>query len=186
MNVLGIRYRTKCSFLHEVNLMFSFTESAQWKSAVAVAVAVAVGAVLISSPAAADWQYTNWGDTPEAVMSAAGGAAKPNDDRGKDPLPNQALLTAPYDALGFSFDAFFVFDPADQLVYVDLKPRRPDECNAIRLAVMNTYGEPEERGSFGLLKWWHEESGNVVMYSEIVDCQVRYMEHNEAGQDGGL
>ena len=54
------------------------------------------------------------------------------------------------------------------------------------MAVMNTYGQPDERGSFGLLKWWHEETGNVVIYSEIGTCQVRYMQHSAPGQSGGL
>lgn len=48
--------------------------------------AIAASAMLISSPAAADWQYTRWGDAPEAVLNAAGGVARANDDRGKDPL----------------------------------------------------------------------------------------------------
>ncbi len=147
---------------------------------------IMTGVILTSSPAAADWQYTHWGDAPEAVMNAASGAARANDDRGKDPLPNRALLTAPYEGLGFAFDAYFIFDPEDRLIYVDLGPRNPAECNAIRMAVMNTYGQPDERGSFGLLKWWHEETGNVVIYSEIGTCQVRYMQHSAAGQAGGL
>lgn len=162
--------------------MLSFTKTAQMM----YAVTSVAGVLLMPVSAAADWQYTRWGDNPDAVASAAGGKATTNDDRGRDPLPNRALLTAPYEALGFSFDAYFIFDPTDQLVYVDLAPRRPNDCNAIRLALVNTYGEPEERGSFGLLKWWHKESGNVVVYSEIVDCGLRYMQHNEAGQDGGL
>lgn len=112
--------------------------------------------------------------------------ARANDDRGKDPLPNRALLTAPCEGLGFAFDAYFIFDPADRLIYVDLAPQNPTECNAIRMAVMNTYGQPDERGSFGLLKWWHEETGNVVIYSEIGTCQVRYMQHSAPGQSGGL
>lgn len=149
-------------------------------------VAIFAGALLTSSPAAADWQYTSWGDTPEAVTNAASGAARVNDDRGKDPLPNRALLTAPYEGLGFAFDAYFIFDPEGRLMYVDLDPRNPVECNAIRMAVMNTYGQPDERGSFGLLKWWHEETGNVVIYSEIGTCQVRYMQRSAAGQAGGL
>lgn len=148
--------------------------------------AIAASAMLTASPAAADWQYTQWGDAPEAVSNAAGGVARANEDRGKDPLPNRALLTAPYEGLGFAFDVYFIFDPADRLIYVDLAPQNPSECNAIRMAVMNTYGQPDERGSFGLLKWWHEETGNVVIYSEIGTCQVRYMQHSAPGQSGGL
>lgn len=148
--------------------------------------AIAASSMLNCSPAAADWQYTQWRDAPEAVIIAAGWAAHINDDRGKDPLPNRALLTAAYEGLGFAFDAYFIFDPADQLIYVDLAPQNPTECNAIRMAVMNTYGQPDERGSFGLLKWWHKETGNVVIYSEISACQLRYMQHSDPGQSGGL
>ncbi len=111
--------------------MLLFTKSVRIKFSVSTAAVV----VLMGSPVAADWQYTRWGDSPEEVLSAADGAAKPNDDRGRDPLPNRALLTAQYEAFGFRFNAYFVFDPADQLVYVDLEPQKPDECNAIRLAV---------------------------------------------------
>ncbi|WP_156026834.1 hypothetical protein [Sulfitobacter mediterraneus] len=134
----------------------------------------------------ADWQYTQWGGSPTAVIEASGGSAGPNDDRGKDPLPLVATLTAPYTGLGFNFDAYFIFDPAEQLRYVDLAPLHPESCNEIRFALMNSYGQPDKRGSFGLLKWWHRESGNVVIYSEIGACQIRYMSLSEPGQAGGL
>ncbi|WP_368184631.1 hypothetical protein [Aestuariibius sp. HNIBRBA575] len=143
-------------------------------------------AVFMPSVACADWQYTQWGNSPAVVMEASGGAAELNEDRGKDPLPLVAVLTAPYNGLGFNFDVYFIFDPAEQLRYVDLAPLHPENCNEIRLALMNSYGRPDQRGSFGLLKWWHRESGNVVIYSEIGACQIRYMSLSEPRQAGGL
>ncbi|WP_301280898.1 hypothetical protein [Paracoccus sanguinis] len=44
--------------------------------------------MLPSSPAAADCQYTQWGDAPEAVENATVWLARANDDRGKDPPRN--------------------------------------------------------------------------------------------------
>lgn len=134
----------------------------------------------------ADWQYTQWGDSPAAVAEASAGIAVPNEDRGKDPRPLVAILTAPYTGLGFHFDAYFIFDPAEQLRYVDLDPLYPENCNEIRSALMHSYGLPDQRGSFGLLKWWHRESGNVVIYSEIGPCDIRYISFSEPGQTGGL
>lgn len=147
---------------------------------------ISVLALLLPSHALADWQYTRWGDSPDVVVTGSNGAAVVNDDRGRDPLPMQALLTAPYSALGFEFDAFFIFDQSQRLTFVDLAPRSPGQCNEIRFSLLNSYGEPDQRGSFGLLKWWHRDSGNVVVYSEIGECQIRYMEFSEPGQQGGL
>ncbi|WP_156127508.1 hypothetical protein [Paracoccus sanguinis] len=50
--------------------------------------AIAASAMLPSSPAAADCQYTQWGDAPEAVENATVWLARANDDRGKDPPRN--------------------------------------------------------------------------------------------------
>jgi hypothetical protein len=160
---------------------FSLCLGAPCKRIIAILAAACLPSVVY-----ADWQYTQWGNSPSAVVDSSGGSAVPNNDRDKDPLPLVAMLTAPYTGLGFNFDAYFVFDPLEQLRYVDLTPLYPENCNEIRFALVNSYGQPDQRGSFGLLKWWHRESGNVVIYSEIGACQIRYMSLSEPGQAGGL
>lgn len=142
---------------------------------------------MLCAPAAlADWQYTTWGMTTDEVVSASGGAAHPNQDRSQDPSPNMALLTASYEALGFSFDVYFVFDPAGRLFFVDLDPSDPSQCDAIRFALTNTYGTPEKTGSFGLMKWWHRQSGNAIVYHEIEACAIRYMQFSQPNAEDGL
>ena len=139
-----------------------------------------------ASVAHADWQYTTWGASADEVVAASDGAAQVNSDRSKDPGDLVAKLVAPYQALGFDFEAYFIFDRADQLQYVDLSPRNPLDCADIRHAVLNSYGQPEDTGSFGLMKWWHRPSGNVVIFSEILTCEIRYMALHEPGVNSGL
>tara|TARA_R110000737_G_scaffold52987_1_gene74300 strand:- start:464 stop:931 length:468 start_codon:yes stop_codon:yes gene_type:complete len=139
-----------------------------------------------TSAAHADWQYTTWGSSADEVMAASSGAAQENSDRGKDPGDFIATLVAPYQGLGYDFDAYFIFDQADRLQYVDLEPRNSLDCEGIRSAILNSYGKPEQTGSFGLMKWWHQPSENVVVFSEIIECKIRYMQLSEPGVDSGL
>lgn len=143
-------------------------------------------ALASATMADADWQYTTWGSSPEAVVAASNGVATANPNRDKDSSPNRALLTAPYEGLGFAFDAYFQFDAANRLVFVDLEPRNPSDCREIRFGLTSTYGKPDETGSFGLIKWWNRDTRNGVVYYEIETCYLRYMPYVEPNAEGGL
>ena len=139
-----------------------------------------------STSAHADWQYTHWGDTSSEVLNASAGSARPNTDRSQDPSPLIAKLVSPYAAAGVQLKAFLIFDAADRLTYVDLQSNVDPDCDHLAFELGKTYGPPEQTGSFGLRKWWDRKNGNIVIYSRIVGCKVRYMGIEQAGKAGGL
>lgn len=84
---------------------------------------------ILSSPSFADWQYTRWGMTVEEVRSASKGTAtapaKPG--KGFEGDATEGLLTAPYQAGRFSFEAEFHFSKEDhKLAYVELRLLQED------------------------------------------------------------
>ncbi len=140
----------------------------------------------IATPTSANWQYTTWGSTPDQVVQASNGRARPNPDRGKDPLPNVALLTTDYEASGVLFRVYFVFDPSNRLKMVDMSPVDPRNCDSVVSALSNSYGAPGDTGGFGLMKWWNKPTGNIITYSRVFNCYVRYRPYTEPGASGGL
>lgn len=120
--------------------------------------------LILSSPSFADWQYTKWGMTTEEVRAASNGTAtapaKPG--HGFEDETTEGLLTAPYQAGRFSFNAEFLFSKDDhRLASVELHllqedvsklPRkergdREADLDAERRDLLDTflqkYGKPE-------------------------------------------
>ena len=96
-------------------------------------IAASIGLVLVASPAAADWQWTKWGMTPEEVLKSSNGKASLTDENeikkwspvqgvnGEMKIIYMALAKAPYDANGMNFRAVFLFSmEASKLECVDL------------------------------------------------------------------
>ena len=133
-----------------------------------------------------DWQYTQWGSSPDAVLKASGGAAQLNGNRGKDPAQMKAKLVAPYRAGSNSYLAYFIFDQTDKLSIVDLE-MQSGSCPQAVFELTSAYGPPQDRGSFGLKKWWDTKNSNIVIYTdEGSGCTVRYLPLVAAGKPGGL
>lgn len=141
---------------------------------------------LCAGSAAADWQYARWGATLADVQKASGGIAKINPDRSRDPTPFKANLTAPYKAGPHDFVAYFIFDQNEKLSMVDLEMRKGGDCALLAFDLAAVYGPVQDRGSFGLRKWWDRTNGNVIIYSEISNCKVRYTPIATAAKPDGL
>lgn len=143
-----------------------------------------------TSPAMADWQFTHWAMTPSEVETASGGKTRPNDDRGKDPVPLVAVLKMDHAASGFDFTAYFVFDSDKGLARVELEPTDMARCADLRYALTSSYGRPQDATTDAisdLAKWWSADTGNIVVYLRIGSgCSVAYSAFNEPGTATGL
>jgi hypothetical protein len=80
-------------------------------------------AVGLAAPARADWQYTHWGMSPEAVVAASKGTATRNlttNDASGGFIGATNLLVAPYNSGDYQFRAVFAFSPQQKLIGVRL------------------------------------------------------------------
>lgn len=117
----------------------------------------------VSSPALANWQYTKWGMTPDAVVAASGGIASKlsEADIAKYSLTDgsqRALLSAPYSSGELQFSARFLFNSSQQLSSVELDMY--GAADHLEGALRAKYGTPREDHSlsFGRVIFW--DSGN--------------------------
>jgi hypothetical protein len=102
--------------------------------------AVAAGmAVLFSSAAHADWQFTKWGMTPEQVIAASGGQASAVSPTGSTAASTLARM--PFASGDLQFTASFVFDPARRLNMVRLEQTKGSGKVAYD-ALVAKFGEP--------------------------------------------
>lgn len=149
-----------------------------------------VAAMIFAFPAAADWQYTKWGMTPNQLTSSVPGGVHTNDDRSRDATPMIARLYSDYSGGGMDFIAYFYFDGSDRLARVSLEPKDMGKCSDLRFELSNAYGQPHDTSISAvtdLAKWWSEETGNIVVFLQIGSgCAVTYSALKEAGEVGGL
>ena len=141
-------------------------------------------------PAAADWQYTQWGMSPAQVVGASGGVAKPNDDRSLDAEDLRAELSAPYMAGSLPFTAVFRFDLAGALDDVTLIPVGPVSCPAVRTVLVTHHGPPEGKADVGgatTLRWHDLDANNLVVFLAPEDghCSIQYSKLPNTRPSGG-
>lgn len=146
----------------------------RWTAALALS-ALACSVV----PAAADWQYTQWGMTPDQVAAASDDAARPNADRALDIGGLKAALTAPYQGASLPFTAVFLFDGADKLRTVALNPVGAIACPVIVQALGANHGMPEGRADMvqaTTLRWDDVENDNLIVYSDLGhgNCTIQF------------
>lgn len=138
----------------------------------------------LASPARADWQYTRWGMTPEAVIAASDHGAKPADLSTNELAPGARVRAeASYSFRDFGFRALFVFagaSPKLSAVRLELTSGR---CDALLHALTGLYGEPDaDFRSAGVFtaSWSDEERANWVDFrrspsqSGTGACVLRY------------
>lgn len=157
------------------------------RSVRAMIAAAALAATAV--PAAADWQYTTWGMTPDQVRAASGGAARDNADRALDADGVRAELTAPYQGVSLPFTAVFLFDGGDKLRYVTLHPVGGIACPVIVDALGGRYGAPGGRVDTGrakTLRWDDADDDNLVVFSDRGggDCTIQYSRLPPTAPDG--
>lgn len=127
--------------------------------------------LLLSTPAAANWQHTRWGMTPEEVKAADPGAESiPASERKSK---SAALLRAPYSASGMPFTADFIFHN-NRLSTVQLVPVDPDDGPRAAAILLRVYGRPISNephrpissGCYSSGSIWRDEIGrNQIGYS---------------------
>ena len=143
-----------------------------------------------ATPAAADWQYSQWGMSPAQVAAASGGVAKPNDDRGLDAEGLRAELLAPYLAGSLPFTAVFRFDAEDALDDVALVPAGAANCSVIRAALVDHHGAPEGQAdprSAATMRWHDLDANNLVVFLDLGDghCSIQYSKLPNTRPNGG-
>ncbi len=147
------------------------------------------GLALLSQPAAANWQYTQWNMTPAEVKTASHGAAQDNSDRGLDAPGRTAQLTASYQGEAIAFKAVFLFNDESELKTVTLTPDRTADCPVIMGRLRDHYGQPKEASDLihaDIARWDDFESSNlVVMLSlEKEGCTIQYSKLPHTRSDG--
>ena len=111
--------------------------SAKRMMAAALAACVLTGSAM---PAAADWQYTQWGMTPNQVKEGlSNGVARDNTGPNLDAAGVTATLVAPYQGVSLPFTAVFLFDPDNNLQDVTLNPVGQIACPVIVDALAANY-----------------------------------------------
>ena len=148
-------------------------------------VALAASAV----PAGADWQYTQWGMTPDQVKAASDGAATDNADRLRDVDGLKAALVAPYQGETVAFTAVFLFNEQDRLRYVTLNPIGKLSCPQVVQTLADHYGAPGNRADMvraSTMRWNDLGADNLVVYLDLGggDCSVQYSKLPPTRPDG--
>ena len=156
----------------------------------AMAGGLAVGALTASVlPAAADWQYTQWGMSPAQVKAASGEVAQDNADRRLDADGLSAALTAFYQGESIPFTATFLFNAQDKLHYVTLSPVDRISCPLIVQTLAAHYGPPKGRADMvhaRTMRWDDTENDNLVVYLDLGggDCTIQYSKLPPTRPDG--
>lgn len=130
-----------------------------------------LAAALLLAPfaAKADWQYTKWDMTPEEVISASNGEAKPLDEKLQVGMRSQPGLTPM--AIGkhatecCAFDVQFHFGADRKLGAVMLVLADRTKVDLLRRDLMEAYGAPVDRnagGGSGEITWRDAAAGHVV------------------------
>jgi hypothetical protein len=123
--------------------------------------------VVTASPAAANWQYTTWGMTPDQVSSAAHGNVLHVDPSARNSTDgDQILLETPYAAGTFNFKAGFAFDSRTHLDRVHLVLLSGDAVE-LHAALLKKYGDPQNKDSdfesFGGRITWITTDETIVL-----------------------
>lgn len=148
-------------------------------------------ALLAASPAAANWQYTEWGMSLEEVLAIEG--VERTDAETAAPFRGfEILASAPYRADFISTEAFFVFQDGE-LARVDLIIHVDDDRETL-FTLEETYGAPPivEDLDYCFLKrraWRDRANGNLVDYRRTgCDAEshimVSYSPLGDAGAGG--
>ncbi|WP_376959632.1 hypothetical protein ABNQ39_06920 [Azospirillum sp. A26] len=126
--------------------------------------------ILSATPALADWQYTKWGMSPDAVFSASGGKAIKLDQKGiKDhsiaSLQLAGLYLAEYQTGPYRFTCTFLFRD-EKLGGISLNLSDISKSYQLEDDLMGKYGQPiEVNQKYKIKKWRDEASNNLVQIS---------------------
>ncbi|UHD45330.1 hypothetical protein LUX29_20415 [Aureimonas altamirensis] len=137
--------------------------------------AVCVVATMTALPAKADWQYTQWGQSLDQIMSIEGKGITPTDDRQKRLYANEifgeALAVSPYKVAGMDVDAVYHFT-GNRLSAVRIVLKSIGDGITARELLRQQYGPPYDRSSDQLCDmerevWRDTEKGNHIAFSSL-------------------
>jgi hypothetical protein len=128
----------------------------------------------LSAPAAADWEKTKWGMTPQQVKTAMG--ATPGPGIAGDNMPGYVVGNVGTWAKGtFSFRAVYYYrSNALALVLLELKS---GDCAALRSSLVATHGTPaiaQRNAVFESTIWRDKVRNEQITYRRISNCALRY------------
>jgi hypothetical protein len=149
--------------------------------------------IALSNSAYANWQFTNWGMTPE-VTKASGGKTEATSSKEKRDftitgVEESVLLKAPYASGTLRFVAYFGFDPSNKLVTVTLKSldHRGEE---IFHGLSSKCGDPHNQTK-NMLSWYAEwRTGNETISFNAMptlkptSVSVNYIARNTSNNSG--
>ncbi len=131
--------------------------------------------VLIALPAAADWQFTKWGMTPEQVikkspvrLSRVPAAEADKHLNTSDEKGLASTLEGDWTSGSFRFHAYFQFDAGRHLAAVDLEI--PDDAVAVDVAnaLEKKYGQPtREDNSTPMFRSWETPSDIIYFHGPL-------------------
>jgi len=136
-------------------------------------------AVVAPISAHADWQYTQWGMSPEHVISASKGVAVRAENPAVARNGERELLTAPYATNNILFVVHFWFAVGEpKLTRVSLGIRYSADCPNVRSLLFSIYGAPHvsDVGPPASLRWRSDATGNFIAFSQYGEerCVLDY------------
>lgn len=157
-----------------------------WAGRSALLCLCAVAAGSWPGVAAADWEYTRWGMTPQQVVDASAGSAAPiatEESEGKKLVPEGTppALKSAWRTGDFRFTAYFYFDDSDALTRVILDLEDGDD-RGVMGALVERYGEPFRQAST-----WSRRSGPDLSFTDMAAWQtptdqIGYLRFRDLGQ----
>jgi len=139
------------------------------------------------TPAAADWQNTNWNMTRPQVIALT--KAVPIDDRPEQEIFGSLIgAEGTYEALGHSFKSEFYFNAAGKLRVVRLLLDDPNNCSNLKETVRGIYSTPVEENRSTTV-WMDASKNNIVRFSSalppyLTTCLLIYSPLVTTGDDG--
>jgi hypothetical protein len=144
-------------------------------------------AMLISPirPAAADWEYTKWGMSPEQVVKASAGTvlltkARPAGDGSGLDMRAQGTFASG----GMNFDASFGFDAAGRLAFVTYALGEARMNDALENWLIKKYGQPKKtRGEEADVETWTwSHPGMDIIELDIPDGEPAFVIQYPSGK----
>lgn len=142
---------------------------------------VAATALVAAAPAHADWSFTKWGMSPEQVIKAAGGKAKPamgdRGDRVMDMDPRASGGPFTFEGRTYLANFYFDLDGGRGLRVVRLQALDQSQCDAIDAELTKRHG-PSSNAHHG--QWTDAKTGDKIFFSKSykvmpgMACYVSY------------
>ena len=131
--------------------------------------------VCLVLPVNADWEFTKWGMSPEQVVQASKGQARPP---GPEEDISSVLLTQDWQSGRFLFTVSYIFKKdagGQRLREVKLQLRNTQLRGQLLDALKKKYGtsKEERKGPINLVEWQH--SGDSIHYlTDLKDATILY------------